>query len=199
MPNVVVDANVIVSAALKPASTPAQVVRATVRSRSIVLSPAIFAEFNEVLRRSRIALRLGDRGAVRFLDTIAGATTLITPTISLQICRDPADDKYLELALAAEASFIVPGDLDLLALHPFREISLCARQSFSLGRWAGLTAAASPAPSRSRAARARPAPWRSGRRPGPRRSAPRATLRRARRPRRSGRPCRSGPGRSSRG
>jgi predicted nucleic acid-binding protein len=35
-------------------------------------------------------------------------------------CRDPKDDKYLELALAAGAEIIVSSDDDLLVLHPWR-------------------------------------------------------------------------------
>ncbi|WP_419788833.1 putative toxin-antitoxin system toxin component, PIN family [Mucilaginibacter sp. X4EP1] len=33
-------------------------------------------------------------------------------------CRDPKDNKFLELAFAAEASCIVSGDQDLLILNP---------------------------------------------------------------------------------
>jgi len=35
-------------------------------------------------------------------------------------CRDPKDNKYLELALAAGAETIVSGDDDLLVLDPWR-------------------------------------------------------------------------------
>ena len=37
-------------------------------------------------------------------------------------CRDPKDNKYLELALAAKADVIVSSDKDLLVLHPWRDI-----------------------------------------------------------------------------
>jgi predicted nucleic acid-binding protein len=37
-------------------------------------------------------------------------------------CRDPSDNKYLELALAAGATTIVSSDNDLLVLHPWRGI-----------------------------------------------------------------------------
>ena len=39
-------------------------------------------------------------------------------------CRDPKDDKYLELALAAGADMIVSSDGDLLALHPWRGVRI---------------------------------------------------------------------------
>ena len=39
-------------------------------------------------------------------------------------CRDPDDDKLLETALLGDATWIVTGDHDLLAMHPFRSIPI---------------------------------------------------------------------------
>jgi predicted nucleic acid-binding protein len=39
-------------------------------------------------------------------------------------CRDPKDNKYLELALAAGASVIVSSDDDLLVFDPWRDIRI---------------------------------------------------------------------------
>ena len=39
-------------------------------------------------------------------------------------CRDPKDDKYLELAFAAGAETIVSSDDDLLVLHPWRGVRI---------------------------------------------------------------------------
>jgi hypothetical protein len=39
-------------------------------------------------------------------------------------CRDPKDNKYLELALAAGAETIVSSDDDLLVLHPWRGVRI---------------------------------------------------------------------------
>jgi uncharacterized protein len=40
------------------------------------------------------------------------------------VCRDANDNKCLELALAARASVLMSSDKDLLALHPWRGISI---------------------------------------------------------------------------
>ena len=45
-------------------------------------------------------------------------------------CRDPKDDKFLSLALAAEAHFFITGDQDLLVLHPFHEVAIVSPAVF---------------------------------------------------------------------
>ena len=49
---------------------------------------------------------------------------LIVITERIVACRDPHDDKFLELAVNGRADLIVSGDGDLLALHPFRGIPI---------------------------------------------------------------------------
>ena len=39
-------------------------------------------------------------------------------------CRDPKDNKFLEVAVAGQAEYIVSGDEDLLVLDPFRGIRI---------------------------------------------------------------------------
>ena len=47
--------------------------------------------------------------------------TILSP---VRACRDPRDDKFLEVAVRGRADAIVTGDADLLALHPFRGIAI---------------------------------------------------------------------------
>ena len=54
----------------------------------------------------------------------------VTSTVSE--CRDPKDDKFLELAISGRASHIVSGDDDLLVLNPFRETSIVSPLDFVL-------------------------------------------------------------------
>jgi hypothetical protein len=49
---------------------------------------------------------------------------------SINICRDPKDDKFLELAFSGKADFIVTGDQDLLVLNPFRNIEIITANVF---------------------------------------------------------------------
>lgn len=64
---------------------------------------------------------------------MAGLLRLATPvTVTDQIdtCRDPKDNKVLELAVSGKAHCIVTGDEDLLILNPFRGIPILTAGEF---------------------------------------------------------------------
>ena len=46
------------------------------------------------------------------------------------VCRDPKDDRILELALNGDAGVIVTGDMDLLVLNPFRGVRIVTPTEF---------------------------------------------------------------------
>ena len=61
------------------------------------------------------------------------AAELVTITARIATCRDPTDDKFLELAVNGHAALIVSGDRDLLALNPFRQIPIVTPAAFVQG------------------------------------------------------------------
>ena len=65
-----------------------------------------------------------------FLNALVGEASLIGTTVTINECRDPKDDKYLELAVSGNATHIVTGDSDLLDLNPFRKISILNPDEF---------------------------------------------------------------------
>ena len=58
----------------------------------------------------------------------------VTVTREIRACRDPKDDKFLELAVSGQADVIVTGDDDVLALHPFEGIPILRMREFSQHR-----------------------------------------------------------------
>jgi hypothetical protein len=56
---------------------------------------------------------------------------LLTITERIAACRDPTDDKFLELAVNGHADLIVSGDGDLLALNPFQQIPVVTPAAFA--------------------------------------------------------------------
>jgi predicted nucleic acid-binding protein len=84
-----------------------------------------------VLRRPKLAAYVSPSESTAFLTELARVVQLVPIRERVELCRDPRDDKFLELALAGRADFLLTGDADLLALHPFGELRLSARQRIS--------------------------------------------------------------------
>jgi putative PIN family toxin of toxin-antitoxin system len=120
---VVVDTNVFVSAALKNPSQPALALRLAARHGVILKSASTEAQLLQVLGRPRLAPFLSSKSVAWISQLLAGATP-VTITEQITVCRDPTDDKFLELAVSGQADFILSGDADLLVLHPFRGIPI---------------------------------------------------------------------------
>ncbi len=55
---------------------------------------------------------------------LARISEIVVPVESIHACRDPKDNKLLELAAAAAARYLVTGDRDSLVLNPFRDIEI---------------------------------------------------------------------------
>jgi predicted nucleic acid-binding protein len=54
----------------------------------------------------------------------------VQPSESIDECRDPKDNKYLELAISGHAESLITGDEDLLVLNPFRNIKIITALEF---------------------------------------------------------------------
>ena len=124
------DTNVSVSAALFPNSPPGQVLDYALRQRVLLASAATLSELNAVLRRPRFDRYLLEDERLDFLSSLEQTAELVVITHRITACRDPKDDKFLELAVSGNASHIISGDRDLLALHPFRNISILTPAAF---------------------------------------------------------------------
>jgi putative PIN family toxin of toxin-antitoxin system len=86
----------------------------------LFLSPAIWAEIDDVLTRPKTLSKFPDltRSDVRqFLRAIqAKARTLTNVQKVFDYARDPKDEPYVNLAVAAKVTFLVTRDNDLLDL-----------------------------------------------------------------------------------
>ena len=120
---VVLDTNVLVSAALKLNSTPAAAARAVERGGILLKSLATERQLFDVLARPYFASLIGHETRA-WLRKLISAAELVAITVRIAACRDPTDDKFLELAVNGRGDLIVSGDADLLALSPFRGIPI---------------------------------------------------------------------------
>jgi len=126
----VIDTNVLVSAALFADSIPGQALRHVLRHGSLLASPQTLTELAEVLGRPKLDRYLTWPEREQFLAALADQVELVEPCLDLAVCRDPDGDAMLELAVAGQATAVVAGDPDLLALHPFKDIPILNPRAF---------------------------------------------------------------------
>jgi uncharacterized protein len=129
---VVLDTNIFVSAVLKANSLPFHVVRWIDHHGGLLKSAATEREFLSVLGRPHIAAVTVPSYREGLTKLLAKAE-LVAITERIIACRDPNDDKFLELAVNGRADLIVSGDGDLLALNPFRGIPIVTPAMFVQG------------------------------------------------------------------
>jgi putative PIN family toxin of toxin-antitoxin system len=106
---VVIDTNIVVSAALKPDGLQRTVfLLAITKPAKLYVTGAILAEYREVLARRELQIRKGLRQ--QLLQLIKNHAQLVAPAHALQVAKDPDDDKFLECADAARADYLITGN-----------------------------------------------------------------------------------------
>ena len=126
----VADTNIVISAAVFSSLNPALSLKKMVTLGSLAFSELILQEYAETLSNNKFDKYLPLEKRLSFLEKFISEGILITINRSVKICRDPKDDKYLELAVSCNASCIITGDKDLLVLHPFENIPILTSADF---------------------------------------------------------------------
>jgi putative PIN family toxin of toxin-antitoxin system len=117
---VVIDTNVFVSASIFSNSVPRQAVSKALRNTALLFSAPAMNELKEVLFRSKIDRFVSREERAIFLAQLESVAKIIPIIQIVRECRDPRDDKFLEVALNGSADLIVSGDTDLLEMNPWR-------------------------------------------------------------------------------
>jgi putative PIN family toxin of toxin-antitoxin system len=130
---VVLDTNVLVSGFIRPSGTLGAIVDALRDGRFLHLhSRATLEELVDVLARPWLEEKYGLRAADvdAFLKLVLLRGELVSPTRQIRRCRDPNDDKFLELSVAGRAELLVSGDDDLQSLDPFEGVRILSPAAF---------------------------------------------------------------------
>lgn len=127
---VVLDTNVIVSGLLLPGSKPRRAFDRTLTQGRILLSDDTMTELYQVLNRKRLRQYIDDRDIRSFLIALTREGEWVDVNVHLTACRDPKDNKFLELAISGRATHLVTGDSDLLVLNPFQGVTILSPVSF---------------------------------------------------------------------
>ncbi len=129
-PRFVFDTNVVISALLLKPSVARQAFDKAVQAGKLLVSRATIEELNDVLRRKGFERYVTEEERMEFLGAFVRDGILIEIVERVLACRDPKDDRFLELAVNGKATCIVSGDEDLLILHPFRGIAIMTPRQF---------------------------------------------------------------------
>lgn len=110
----VLDTNVLISAALSNQGVPAQLVRLVLERHSLVFSQATFNELRTRLYRPKFDRYIRIDQRERLLHDFNACAHWVEIGEPARYCRDRGDDAFFETALAARANYLISGDNDML-------------------------------------------------------------------------------------
>lgn len=126
----VIDTNVIISAVLLKQSIARKAFDQAQAYGTLLISLDTLNELNDVLRREKFNKYLSEDERLRFLSILVRDAARVDVKDTIEECRDPKDNKFLELAVSGKADYIISGDKDLLDLSPFRGIPIVSPRQF---------------------------------------------------------------------
>lgn len=123
---VVLDTNVLISGLLSVTSTPARAVERAVGHAQVLASADTLRELMTTLLSPRFDRYVPRAQRDALLLRLAPLIEIVEIVQWFRECRDPDDDKFLDVAINGRADVIVSGDRDLLDLNPFRGVAILA-------------------------------------------------------------------------
>lgn len=128
--SVVFDTSTLISAAIRTTSVPAQAYQLALKSCRLYASEETLDELANVLRRDYLDRYLERNEREKFLLVYLNSVIRLPVTEEVTDCRDPKDNKFLSLVLAAKAEALVSSDTDLQVLNPWRGIPIIKPAEF---------------------------------------------------------------------
>jgi len=132
MMTVVLDVNIIASAALNEQGTPAKALDIALSADvRLAVSAHILNKLDDVLHRPYFLKHLSVAGRERIVSTFHGDREPVEPDESVRgIAPDGEDDLVLGTAVAANAEYLVTGDKGLLAIGAYRGVRIVTAEDF---------------------------------------------------------------------
>ena len=129
-PHVILDTNLLISRALTPNSLTASAIRLIIDRCDLLVSQATMDEFATTLNRVQTKDYITQDEAIALITAYKEMVEWVPIIQRVQECRDPKDDKFLELAINGNAEYLITGDKDLLVLDPFRGTHILSAKDF---------------------------------------------------------------------
>lgn len=123
---VVLDTNVFISGAIYGGNADKILDLITNNKLDLLISQEIFDELFSKLNDFSVS-----HTVIRKLEKVfLQHATMLTPNIKIDICRDPKDNMFLELAWEGRADYLITGDKDLLTLKSFKGTLIVTPKEF---------------------------------------------------------------------
>jgi putative PIN family toxin of toxin-antitoxin system len=114
----VIDTNILISAALSAQGAPAKMVLCVLARHSFVFSQATFDELRTRIYRPKFDRYISLDDRERLLRDFNASAMWVEAGAPGLYCRDRDDDHFIEAALKAQADYLISGDKDLLDAPP---------------------------------------------------------------------------------
>jgi putative PIN family toxin of toxin-antitoxin system len=121
---VIFDTNTLISRLLLPKSQTARAVRRLLEIGQQLVSESTLEELAKTLSKDEFDRYVSLADRKDFFQKFARVAEWVEVTTVVRECRDPHDNHFLELAIDGGADLILTGDKDLLAMAPFRGVSI---------------------------------------------------------------------------
>ncbi len=128
--NLAFDSNTLISTFIFKNSKPGLSLELAVKEERVFSSEETFTEPEDVLCRLQFDKYIGEEDKLAGLNGFRKLTYFVNVSEAITACRDAKDNKFPELAVAANSSGIITGDDDLLLLNPFRNIPIINAKDF---------------------------------------------------------------------
>ncbi len=127
---VVLDTNVLISAFLSPLGKPFACLSWVIDNATLIMSRELVEELETRLARPKFAKYLSETRRRAVVADLAMVAVQVELAGAVKVCRDPDDDKLLEMTAVGRADCLVTGDQDLLVLDTFQGIPILTPAGF---------------------------------------------------------------------
>ncbi len=118
---IVIDTNVLLSATLSPEGTARKALDKAYQKFKLAQSDATYQELKTRIYKRKFDKYISDEDRQDFLNIVKKYSQFIKIKSQVNTCRDPDDNKFLELFKDSNAEFLITGDQDLLSLKTLAE------------------------------------------------------------------------------
>jgi len=124
------DTNILLSSLISKTSPPAQTVDYIREHGMFSFSQETLIEFEGVLKRPKFDKFLSKEKRSNFINEIFELSVFYEVNQKVDICRDPKDNKFLDVAIASYADYLITGDDDLLVIERIGNTSIITPREF---------------------------------------------------------------------